>query len=158
MYKAELDSVPIAVKVQRPGMVEAIALDFFILRRMGRYIGRYLESKSNFTVLIDDYALHLFEELDYVQESQNMARFRSLYGRMEGIYIPQVRLHACFAEPLRCTELRKNCKQSPASFSLSTRSSQGTHALSGHPVGIHCLLFTACSCNGMGGRRKTRRR
>eukprot|EP00189_Rhodosorus_marinus_P007787 CAMPEP_0184751782 /NCGR_PEP_ID=MMETSP0315-20130426/43229_1 /TAXON_ID=101924 /ORGANISM="Rhodosorus marinus, Strain UTEX LB 2760" /LENGTH=916 /DNA_ID=CAMNT_0027231069 /DNA_START=350 /DNA_END=3100 /DNA_ORIENTATION=- len=90
VYKAELEGVPIAVKVQRPGMADVIALDFYLLRAMAKLLRKYTRSKSDPALLVDDFGLRLFEELDYVRESKNMARFKHLYGNIKGIYIPKV--------------------------------------------------------------------
>mmetsp|Transcript_16172 Transcript_16172/g.66913 ORF Transcript_16172/g.66913 Transcript_16172/m.66913 type:complete len:915 (+) Transcript_16172:464-3208(+) len=90
VYKAELEGVPIAVKVQRPGMADVIALDFYLLRTMAKLLRKYTRSKSDPALLVDDFGLRLFEELDYVRESKNMAQFKLLYGNIKGIYVPKV--------------------------------------------------------------------
>ena len=91
VYKAQLDGVDIAVKVQRPGIVERIALDFFIVRILGSLFMRLpWAPRTNLVEAIDEYASRLFEETDYHHEAENMRRFRQHYGSMSGIFVPEV--------------------------------------------------------------------
>eukprot|EP00871_Galdieria_phlegrea_P000948 jgi/Galph1/1854/GphlegSOOS_G524.1 len=90
VYKAQLDNVDVAVKVQRPDMAENIALDTFILRWFAFLIGNLFRSKTDFMMAVDEFGTRLYEEIDYKNESFNMIRFRQLYGDIPGIYIPAV--------------------------------------------------------------------
>mmetsp|Transcript_40253 Transcript_40253/g.82387 ORF Transcript_40253/g.82387 Transcript_40253/m.82387 type:complete len:510 (+) Transcript_40253:101-1630(+) len=90
VYKALLDGIPVAIKVQRPGLVELIALDMLIIRFFGLVSQQFLQSKTDLVASVDEYAERLFEELDYRKEASNMIKFRSLYGYMDTIYIPRV--------------------------------------------------------------------
>ncbi|KAK4536963.1 hypothetical protein CDCA_CDCA10G2988 [Cyanidium caldarium] len=91
VYKAQLDGVDIAVKVQRPGIVERIALDFFIVRILGSLLMRLPWAlRTDLVEAIDEYASRLFEETDYHHEAENMRRFRQHYGSMPGIFVPEV--------------------------------------------------------------------
>ena len=40
--------------------------------------------------MADEFGKQLFAELDYRQEARNCQRFKSLYGKIEGIYVPDV--------------------------------------------------------------------
>jgi len=90
VYKGTLEGLPVAIKVQRPGVDEQIALDFFIVRILFSAIERFLGVKTDLVGAADEYASRLFEELDYVNEGKNIAKFRALYGKMRGIYVPQI--------------------------------------------------------------------
>jgi len=90
VYKGSLDGVQVAIKVQRPGIVEQIALDFHVVRQIMLLVNRLIESRTGIVGALDEYASSLFEELDYRNEGRNIAKFRNLYGGMKRIYVPQV--------------------------------------------------------------------
>lgn len=72
VYKARLkySGKLVAVKVQRPGIEEAIALDFFLIRGLGFFINKYVDIiTSDVVALIDEFARRVFQELNYVQVS-----------------------------------------------------------------------------------------
>lgn len=90
VYKAILDGVTVAVKVQRPGLIELLALDIIIIRFLALFGQKILNIRTDLVAAVDEYAFRLFEELDYRKEASNMIKFRSLYGYMDRIYIPKV--------------------------------------------------------------------
>lgn len=70
VYKAKLKSTgqDVAVKVQRPGIEEAIGLDFFLIRNLGFFINKYVDIVTTDVVaLIDEFARRVYQELNYVQ-------------------------------------------------------------------------------------------
>lgn len=70
VYKARLRSgdVVVAVKVQRPGIEEAIGLDFYLIRGLGFLINKYVDIvTSDVVALIDEFARRVYQELNYVQ-------------------------------------------------------------------------------------------
>ncbi|KAL3153782.1 hypothetical protein ABBQ32_013367 [Trebouxia sp. C0010 RCD-2024] len=80
----------VAVKVQRPGVRESIALDIYILRWLAGKVKTYRKLNSDLPALLDEWATSLFKELDYVREAQNGVRFKRLYGDLEGVYVPKM--------------------------------------------------------------------
>ncbi|KAK9810297.1 hypothetical protein WJX72_008275 [[Myrmecia] bisecta] len=94
VYKGRLRSTGqlVAVKVQRPGVRESIALDIYILRFLLRQVRKYRKVNSDLPALLDEWASSLFRELDYTQEAANGVRFKKLYGDMEGVYVPDMYL------------------------------------------------------------------
>ncbi|XP_028752045.1 protein ACTIVITY OF BC1 COMPLEX KINASE 3, chloroplastic [Neltuma alba] len=93
VYKARLkySGKLVAVKVQRPGIEEAIGLDFFLIRGLGFFINKYVDIiTTDVVVLIDEFARRVFQELNYVQEGQNARRFRKLYADKQDIFVPDV--------------------------------------------------------------------
>lgn len=90
VYKARLDNVDVAVKIQRPDIAESIALDTYILRGLAFILTNLLKSKTDFVMAVDEFGTRLYEEIDYKAESYNMIRFQQLYGDIPGIYIPSV--------------------------------------------------------------------
>ncbi|MQL70545.1 hypothetical protein Taro_002855 [Colocasia esculenta] len=93
VYKARLKSSGqiVAVKVQRPGIEEAIGLDFYLLRGVGFLINKYVDIiSSDVVALIDEFARRVYQELNYVQEGQNARRFKKLYADKEDVLVPDI--------------------------------------------------------------------
>ncbi|CAA7406924.1 unnamed protein product [Spirodela intermedia] len=93
VYKARLKSTGqiVAVKVQRPGIEEAIGLDFFLLRGLGSLINKYVDFiTSDVVALIDEFARRVYQELNYVQEGQNARKFKKLYADKEDVLVPDI--------------------------------------------------------------------
>lgn len=90
VYKAKVRSSGrwVAVKVQRPGVRESIALDVYIIRYLAGQIGRLRKLNSDLPSLLDEWAESLFRELDYRREAQNGTLFRQLYSHLEVSILP----------------------------------------------------------------------
>jgi len=88
VYKGRLRSGEVvAVKVQRPGIADSIAVDMLLLRRLISVVDRTTpEITQDLVPLVDEFAKRLFGELDYEQEGRNCERFTELYG-----YVPRIR-------------------------------------------------------------------
>ncbi len=90
VYKGVINGEEVAVKIQRPGVAESVALDFFLLRTLvgfGQWAFKY---KGSLRSAVDEYAAEVFEELDYRKEAKNMRRFKRIYRNVDGVYIPKV--------------------------------------------------------------------
>ncbi|XAR61487.1 Cadmium-transporting ATPase [Bertholletia excelsa] len=93
VYKAQLkySGHIVAVKVQRPGIEDAIGLDFYLIRGLGFLINKYVTIiSSDVVALIDEFASRVYQELNYVQEGQNARRFRKLYADKEDVLVPDI--------------------------------------------------------------------
>lgn len=90
MYKARLrrSGQQVAVKVQRPGVREAIALDVFIMRFLAGKLRKWRQLNSDLPGLLDEWAASLFRELDYRREAANGTRFKELYAHLEVSVMP----------------------------------------------------------------------
>ena len=93
-----------AVKVQRPDLLEAVALDFYLARgiaaaimRLSRspvFFGGRVEVRSDLVAAVDEYGSRLFEELDYRKEvkacreaqDKSEGRRKGQGGRGGGVY------------------------------------------------------------------------
>ncbi|XP_021737679.1 uncharacterized aarF domain-containing protein kinase At1g71810, chloroplastic-like [Chenopodium quinoa] len=80
----------IAVKVQRPGVKAAIALDIFILRFVAGIIRRAGKFNTDLQAVVDEWASSLFREMDYRKEANNGLKFRELYGGLPDVVVPQM--------------------------------------------------------------------
>ena len=92
VYKGKLKTgEDVAVKVQRPGLSQSIALDMYILRRIAAFLMKNAKQiRSDLVAIIDEFAARIFEELDYSQEGRNAERFAELYGKIPEIYVPRI--------------------------------------------------------------------
>lgn len=73
--------------MQRPGVLETVTIDLYIIRKLGVYMRRFPQITTDVVALLDEWAARFFEELDYVKEGQNAIRFAK---QMEAD-LPQVR-------------------------------------------------------------------
>ncbi|XP_057550217.1 uncharacterized aarF domain-containing protein kinase At1g71810, chloroplastic isoform X1 [Amaranthus tricolor] len=80
----------VAVKVQRPGVKAAIALDIFILRFVAGIIRRAGKFNTDLQGVVDEWASSLFREMDYRKEAKNGLKFRNLYGGLPDVVVPQM--------------------------------------------------------------------
>ncbi|CAI5480949.1 unnamed protein product [Closterium sp. Yama58-4] len=80
----------VAVKVQRPGVRAAIALDIFILRLFAGWLKQYRRLNTDLQAVVDEWATSLFREMDYEQEAQNGIKFAELFGRIERVVVPRM--------------------------------------------------------------------
>lgn len=92
VYKGKLKTgETVAVKVQRPGLAQSIGIDVYILRGLAAWSQKRFKSiRSDLVAILDEFAMRLFEEMDYVQEGQNAEHFAQLYGQLTDIYVPQI--------------------------------------------------------------------
>mmetsp|Transcript_376 Transcript_376/g.2929 ORF Transcript_376/g.2929 Transcript_376/m.2929 type:complete len:673 (+) Transcript_376:268-2286(+) len=100
VYKAKLLSgEEVAVKVQRPGMLEAVTMDLHIIREaliLGTsppFPEDFQSSCRGMLSVIDTWAGRFVEELDYIQEAQNAIRFEVLMSKIsvidEALVVPK---------------------------------------------------------------------
>ena len=96
VYKATLRSgKQVAIKVQRPDMVEKVSLDMFLLNQYGLFLDTVfavLTQQIPFHVdFIDCFARASFEELDYEKEAANQVFFKQEFKKRKcRVHIPQV--------------------------------------------------------------------
>lgn len=97
VYKGVLRSTgeQVAIKVQRPGIGEAIAVDMVLLRRLMKVVDTSQNILSQpFVPLVDEFACRLFGELDYVQEGKNCEKFEELYRHVPRVRTPGIKWEA----------------------------------------------------------------
>ncbi|WP_225938136.1 ABC1 kinase family protein [Leptothermofonsia sichuanensis] len=92
VYKGRLKTGEVvAVKVQRPGLAQGIALDMYILRTLAHLVKKHVKwVRSDLVGIMDEFAARIFEEMDYIQEGRNAERFAQLYGSIPDIYVPRI--------------------------------------------------------------------
>lgn len=92
VYKGKLWSgETVAIKVQRPGLADSIALDLHIMRSLCAWTqSTFKQIRSNLVSIVDEFAERIFEEMDYENEGRNAEKFAELYGSMQDIYVPKI--------------------------------------------------------------------
>ncbi|XP_042384423.1 uncharacterized protein sll0005-like [Zingiber officinale] len=80
VYKGRLKETGdlVAVKVQRPFVLETVTVDLFIIRKLGLFLRRFPQVSLDVVGLVDEWAARFFEELDYVNEGENGTRFAEM--------------------------------------------------------------------------------
>jgi aarF domain-containing kinase len=81
VYKATLRATgqEVAVKVQRPLLLETLALDLFILRSIATVAKRVRNVNSDLPGLLDEWATSIYRETSYRQEFANGVEFKRLF-------------------------------------------------------------------------------
>jgi predicted unusual protein kinase regulating ubiquinone biosynthesis (AarF/ABC1/UbiB family) len=92
VYKGKLWSgETVAIKVQRPGLADSIALDLHVMRTLCIWLqANFKQIRSNLVSIVDEFAERIFEEMDYENEGRNAEKFAELYGSMQDIYVPGI--------------------------------------------------------------------
>lgn len=86
------DGSQVIVKVQRPNVVEQVERDLEILAGIAEWADAHTSfgRDYNLSVLVEEFAYTLRNELDYRREGQNADRFRRNFGADPGVYIPRI--------------------------------------------------------------------
>lgn len=92
VYKGKLKTgETVAVKVQRPGLSESIALDIYLLRTLAIWAQNNIKRiRSDLVAIMDEFGYRIFEEMDYTHEGRNAERFKELYGHLTDIHVPKI--------------------------------------------------------------------
>ena len=84
VYRANLpDGTPVAVKIQRPGLENKVALDMYVMRRALALVQELFEIGGDIAqvvAVLDEVGEGIFNELDFAVEAQHIRRFRALYA------------------------------------------------------------------------------
>jgi len=95
VYRARLRSNGdiVALKIQRPGCEEVVALDLYVLRwwsGVANVLTRLFDRDIDVQSIIDDFGELIYRELDYVAEAANAQRFSELYASLQDVFVPKV--------------------------------------------------------------------
>merc|ERR1719171_1963484 len=99
VYKAKLASTGeyVAVKVQRPAVLEVVSKDLYVLRRAAEIVQGLVErfapqQRTNYTDIFNEWAVGFYTELDFVNEAANQktARKHLEDSGVKGVLIPKV--------------------------------------------------------------------
>jgi len=94
VYRLTVGKTEYAMKVQRPGLTRALAMDVVILKGVAKFIRfvvrRVMVSAVDPVQVVDDWAQTLWNELDYNMEARCMDDMRSALSNIRGLLIPRV--------------------------------------------------------------------
>jgi len=125
----------VAVKVQRPDMVEGIALDLYIIRRWAGFLDwvkpKLTNQRPYDVKLIDTFGRATCSELDYVNEGRN----QDLFAEALATRVPEVRVPRVFWQ---CTSRRVITTEWIEGKQLAKSSTEVINRLT--PVGVRCFL------------------
>ena len=82
----------VVVKVQRPSIEEIVRVDLEALRIVARWVMYYppIRRRADVPALMDEFAVTLWEELDYEAEADNAEQFAIMFANNDRIYIPAI--------------------------------------------------------------------
>jgi aarF domain-containing kinase len=80
----------VAVKVQRPGVLETVSLDLYLIRQIGLIARNFpaLAERLDAVALLDEFAYRFFQELDYVAECANGIKIKEQMKVLPMVVIP----------------------------------------------------------------------
>ena len=93
VYRAKLHSgEEVAVKVQRPNLLPTITLDLYLMRWGASWLAPFLPLNlgHDLTLIVDEFGIKLFEEIDYLHEGQNAERFATYFADDPQIKVPSI--------------------------------------------------------------------
>lgn len=83
--KPDLGGGDVAIKVLRPGVLEQVALDLYIIRHLAGVLGK--NSNTDWLGVIDNWAVRFFHEMDYMREADTADIFRGHMAPLSGILV-----------------------------------------------------------------------
>src|SRR3990172_2493192 len=85
----------VVFKVRRPGITDVIKRDVDILYRLATLIERYVPDLAflNATGQVEEFDQAINEEMDFIREAENAARFRANFEGSSDVYVPNVFQH-----------------------------------------------------------------
>ena len=93
VYKATLRSNgdTVAVKVQRPAVLETVSLDLFLAREIGLIARNFpqITDRLDAVALLDEFAFRFYQELDYILECENGIRIAEDMAVLPMVVIPK---------------------------------------------------------------------
>ncbi|WP_228023956.1 ABC1 kinase family protein, partial [Synechocystis salina] len=91
VYRAMLFSgEEVAVKVQRPNLRPRLSLDLYLMRLGAEKFGRFLPLNlgHDLTLIVDEFGIKLFEEIDYLNEGRNAEKFAENFHGDADVKVP----------------------------------------------------------------------
>lgn len=93
VYRAKLVATneEVAVKVQRPFVLETVSLDLHLVRQIGIFLRRFpsISSRLDIVSLLDEFANNFYQELDYNLECQNGLKIMEDMKKLPRVLIPK---------------------------------------------------------------------
>jgi predicted unusual protein kinase regulating ubiquinone biosynthesis (AarF/ABC1/UbiB family) len=93
VYQARLHSgEEVAVKVQRPNLLPVITLDLYLMRWAASWLSPWLPLNlgHDLRLIVDEFGIKLFEEIDYLNEGRNAERFAANFQNDPRVKVPAI--------------------------------------------------------------------
>ena len=93
VYQANLYSgEEVAVKVQRPNLLPTLTLDLYLMRWAASWIAPWLPLNlgHDLTLIVDEFGIKLFEEVDYLNEGRNAEKFATNFRDNPKVKVPAI--------------------------------------------------------------------
>lgn len=93
VYRARLcTGEEVAVKVQRPNLIPIIALDLYLMRWAAGWMAPFLPLNlgHDLTLIVDEFGIKLFEEVDYLNEGRNAEKFAANFQDDSTVKVPSI--------------------------------------------------------------------
>lgn len=92
ILRPELGGHAVAVKVLRPGVLESVSLDLYLMRQTALALQRLPDIQTDWAAIIEEWASSFFMELNYETEADNARRFKKdvEMEKLTGIVVPEV--------------------------------------------------------------------
>ncbi len=93
VYQAFLYSgEEVAVKVQRPNLLPTLTLDLYLMRWAASWIAPWLPLNlgHDLTLIVDEFGIKLFEEVDYLNEGRNAEKFATNFRNNPKVKVPSI--------------------------------------------------------------------
>ena len=93
VYRALLHTgEEVAVKVQRPNLLPILTLDLYLMRWAAGWLSPWLPLNlgHDLTLIVDEFGIKLFEEVDYVNEGRNAEKFANNFRDDPTVKVPVI--------------------------------------------------------------------
>ncbi|HEY9891152.1 MAG TPA: AarF/ABC1/UbiB kinase family protein [Candidatus Sericytochromatia bacterium] len=82
----------VAVKVQRPNLLPTIQLDLYLMRWAAGWLSPWLPLNlgHDLTLIVDEFGIKLFEEIDYCNEGRNAEKFATNFRGDPTVKVPVI--------------------------------------------------------------------
>ncbi len=93
VYKARLiTGEEVAVKVQRPNLLPILSLDLYLMRWAAGWLGPLLPLNlgHDLCLIVDEFGIKLFEEIDYINEGRNAEKFATNFADDPTVKVPSI--------------------------------------------------------------------
>lgn len=93
VYKAVLHTgEDVAVKVQRPNLRPTLTLDLYLMRRLAVWVEPWLPLNlgHDLALIVDEFGMKLFEEIDYYHEARNAEQFALNFDGDPDVKVPVI--------------------------------------------------------------------
>ncbi|WP_293127547.1 AarF/ABC1/UbiB kinase family protein [Microcoleus sp. bin38.metabat.b11b12b14.051] len=93
VYKARLiTGEQVAVKVQRPNLLPILSLDLYLMRWAAGLLGPLLPLNlgHDLCLIVDEFGIKLFEEIDYINEGRNAEKFATNFADDPTVKVPSI--------------------------------------------------------------------